>query len=346
MSIVRSPSGATSTTTVPVRLPVAPRSTRTSTPAALSAAVRRSPSVVVSDLADEARRGAVGGAERSDVRRASSATAKDPRVDVGADAGWPREPDHDVLDEVPDGAEHAGTLGPRSVASAPVPAPIGLIANPASGRDIRRLVANASTSTLNDKVTAVRRVLIGAAQCGAERFVVLSDGPRIVRRAAEPVELDHLVEDLVAPRYHDVRDTIAAARAMGEVGCAAVVVLGGDGTNRAVALGWPSAPVIPISTGTNNAFPLTVEPTLAGIAAGVLASGVVALGEVGEPAPVVHLEIEGEGTDLAVIDAVLLAGGLVGSMLLFESTRLAGAVVSRATASALGMCGLAWRAAS
>ncbi len=281
MSIVRSPSGATSTTTVPVRLPVAPRSMRTSTPAALSAAVRRSPSVVVSHLADEARRGAVRGAERSDVRRASSATAKDPGVDVGADAGWPREPDHDVLDEVPDGAEHAGTLGPRSVASAPVPAPIGLIANPASGRDIRRLVANASTSTLNDKVTAVRRVLIGAAQCGAERFVVLSDGPRIVRRAAEPVELDHLVEELVAPRHHDVRDTIAAARAMGEVGCAAVVVLGGDGTNRAVALGWPSAPVIPISTGTNNAFPLTVEPTLAGIAAGVLASGVVALGEVG-----------------------------------------------------------------
>ena len=222
-----------------------------------------------------------------------------------------------------------------------MPAPIGLIANPASGRDIRRLVANASTSTLNDKVTAVRRVLIGAAQCGAERFVALSDASRIVRRAAEPVELDHLLEELVAPRHHDVRDTITAARAMGEVGCAAVVVLGGDGTNRAVALGWPSAPVIPISTGTNNAFPLTVEPTLAGVAAGVLAGGVVSLGEVGEPAPVVHLEIEGEGTDLAVIDAVLLVGGLVGSMLLFESTRLAAAVVSRASSSALGMCGLA-----
>jgi ATP-NAD kinase N-terminal domain len=222
-----------------------------------------------------------------------------------------------------------------------VPAPIGLIANPASGRDIRRLVANASTSTLNDKVTAVRRVLIGAAQCGADRIVVLSDAPRIARRAAEPVELGHLVEELATPLHHDVRDTVAAARAMGEVGCAAVVVLGGDGTNRAVALGWPSVPVIPISTGTNNAFPVNVEPTLAGAAAGMLASGVVALDEVAAPAPVVHIDIEDEGTDLAVIDAVLLGGGLVGSMLLFEPDRLSAAVVARATAGSLGMCGLA-----
>jgi hypothetical protein len=222
-----------------------------------------------------------------------------------------------------------------------VPAPIGLIANPASGRDIRRLVANAATSTLNDKVTAVRRVVIGAAQCGADRIVVLGDGPRIARRAAEGVELGHLVEELVAPRHHDMRDTIAAARAMGEVGCAVVVVHGGDGTNRAVALGWPSVPVIPISTGTNNAFPINVEPTLAGAAAGILSTGTVTLSEVGSAASVVHLEIEGDGHDLAVVDAVLLGGGLVGSMLLFEPERLVAAVIARASSSALGMCGLA-----
>ena len=133
---------------------------------------------------------------------------------------------------------------------------------------------------------------------------------------------------------------------MGEAGCAAVVVHGGDGTNRAAALGWPSIPVIPISTGTNNAFPINVEPTLAGAAAGLLATGAVSLDEVGVPVPVVHLELEGEGTDVAVVDAVLLAGGLVGSMLLFEPERLAGAVVARASSSSLGMCGLAGLLAS
>jgi hypothetical protein len=222
-----------------------------------------------------------------------------------------------------------------------VSAPIGLIANPASGRDIRRLVANASTSTLNDKVTSVRRVLIGAVQCGADRVLVLGDGSQIVRRAAMPVDLDGFVEEVVVPKHHDIRDTIAAARAMGEAGCAAVIVLGGDGTNRAVALGWPSVPVIPISTGTNNAFPLTIEPTLAGSAAGLLASGRVAIDEVSAPATIVHLEIEGEGRDLAVVDAVLLDGGLVGSMLLFEPGRLSHAVLARVNPAALGMCGLA-----
>ena len=220
-------------------------------------------------------------------------------------------------------------------------APIGLIANPASGRDIRRLVANASTSTLNDKVTSVRRALIGATQSGATRVLVLGDGSQIVKRAVTPVGLEGVVEEIVAPRHHDVRDTIAAARAMGEAGCAAVIVLGGDGTNRAVALGWPSVPVIPISTGTNNAFPLTIEPTLAGCAAGLLASGCVAIAEVAAPAAVVHLDIDGEGSDLAVVDAVLLDGGLVGSMLLFEPGRLAGAVVARVNPATLGMCGLA-----
>ncbi len=299
------------------------------------------PELVVADLTDEACGGSVRYREGSDVRRASSPMTEHARGHVGAFARWARQPHHDVFHEVADRAQHAGTLGRCSVGSTSVPAPIGLIANPASGRDIRRLVANASTSTLNDKVTAVRRALIGATQCGADRIVVLGDAPRIARRAAGPVELDHLVEELVAPRHHDVRDTIAAARAMGEVGCAVVIVLGGDGTNRAVALGWPSAPVIPISTGTNNAFPLTVEPTLAGAAAGMLATGAVGLDEVGTAAAVVHVDIEDEGTDLAVVDAVLLGGGLVGSMLLFEPERLAAAVVARARSGALGMCGLA-----
>jgi hypothetical protein len=194
---------------------------------------------------------------------------------------------------------------------------------------------------LNDKVTSVRRALIGATQCGADRVLVLGDGSQIVRRAAAPVGLEHVVEEVVGARHHDVRDTIAGARAMGEAGCAAVIVLGGDGTNRAVALGWPSVPVIPISTGTNNAFPLTIEPTLAGSAAGLLASGSVDLAEVASPAAVVHLDLEGEGSDLAVVDAVLLDAGLVGSMLLFDPERMASAVVARVNPAALGMCGLA-----
>ena len=55
-------------------------------------------------------------------------------------------------------------------------------------------------------------------------------------------------------------DTVAAAAAMRDKGCAVVVTLGGDGTNRAAVLGWPDLPVVAVSTGTNNAFPAPGRP--------------------------------------------------------------------------------------
>jgi hypothetical protein len=82
---------------------------------------------------------------------------------------------------------------------------------------------------------------------------------------------------------------------MRELGCVAVIVLGGDGTNRAAAKGWPDMPVIPLSTGTNNAFPYWVEPTVAGAAAGLLATGAVAPdASVWRPAMVVHVAMPDE----------------------------------------------------
>jgi predicted polyphosphate/ATP-dependent NAD kinase len=51
-------------------------------------------------------------------------------------------------------------------------------------------------------------------------------------------------------------------------GVACVIVIGGDGTSRVVAKGSQEMPLIPLSTGTNNAFPRFLESTLAGLAAG------------------------------------------------------------------------------
>ena len=51
-------------------------------------------------------------------------------------------------------------------------APVGLIANPASGKDIRRLVAHASVFDNEEKRNIVRRVILGAAAAGADRFLL------------------------------------------------------------------------------------------------------------------------------------------------------------------------------
>jgi len=217
---------------------------------------------------------------------------------------------------------------------------IGLVANPRSGKDIRRLVANAALSTLADKVSIVRRVLIGAAEAGERRFLVLPDAQRICRQAVDGLRLDVEVDEVVCDVHDDESDTAAAAVAMKAAGCGAVVVLGGDGTNRAVATGWPDVPVIPISTGTNNVFPRQIEATVAGAAAGLVSTGVVPLSAVATPAKVVHLAVEGGLDDLALIDAVLVSDRFVGTRALFDPAMLRVAVLSRSEPASVGMASI------
>jgi len=49
--------------------------------------------------------------------------------------------------------------------------PVGIIANPASGKDIRRLVAYGSVFDNNEKVNVVRRVILGLDSMGVKEIV-------------------------------------------------------------------------------------------------------------------------------------------------------------------------------
>ena len=60
---------------------------------------------------------------------------------------------------------------------------IGLIANPASGKDIRRLVAHASVFDNAEKRNIVRRVILGAAAAGAQDVVYMPDSHNLVASA-------------------------------------------------------------------------------------------------------------------------------------------------------------------
>ena len=155
----------------------------------------------------------------------------------------------------------------------------GVVANPASGKDVRRLVARASVFDNQEKQAIVERALSGAEAAGATAFAYLDDPNGIVASAVR--ENGRLCDKpLDTTRTRTALDTITAARALKDLGCSVVITLGGDGTNRAFALGWPDAPLIPLSTGTNNVFPRLAEATLAGAAAGLIASGQLELGEV------------------------------------------------------------------
>ncbi len=52
---------------------------------------------------------------------------------------------------------------------------VGIIANPASGKDIRRLVAYASLMDNNEKTNLVRRIILGIDSTGVDEILIMPD---------------------------------------------------------------------------------------------------------------------------------------------------------------------------
>ncbi len=219
-------------------------------------------------------------------------------------------------------------------------ATVGVIANPAAGKDVRRLVAHAAPVADGTKVGMLRRLLAGAVEGGADRLLLAPDRRSLTRRALEGLDLaaagagvDVAVVDL--DPLGDRSDTVAAARAMaGDADV--VVVLGGDGTCRDVATGWPDAPLVALSTGTNNVFPRTIEPTVAGLAAGLVAAGTVPLADVARSAKVLHLDLPG-GSEVALVEIALVDGHSTGSRAVWEPALLRVVVAAIAEPDAVGL---------
>jgi predicted polyphosphate/ATP-dependent NAD kinase len=222
---------------------------------------------------------------------------------------------------------------------------VGLIANPAAGKDIRRLVAHGSNTDTEAKIHIVRRVLLGLASVGIERVLFMPDHQRIVERALAgihqkgllPREAVELESDLVG----EATDTEDACRQMVMEGADCIVVLGGDGTNRAAAKACGDIPLVSIATGTNNVFARSMEGTVAGLAAGVVANGMVK----GPPAVrrTKRLVVLKNGTpvDMALVDAVVLDEVLFGARAVWGVDRIRQVVVTTAEPDSIGLSAIA-----
>lgn len=215
--------------------------------------------------------------------------------------------------------------------------PVGVIVNPASGSDVRRLAARATRVTRESKRDQVARAVVGAIASGAERIIVFRDPLRIGVSAVENIRLGAEIDLLEVENRYEAGDTHRATAAMRAAGCGALIVLGGDGTNRAVCQAWQDAPLVPISTGTNNVFPLMVEATIAGAAAGLVASGGVELAAVSRRAKVVHLEGADGSREVALVDVVRLEGDHAGNLMPVDPAMIRDIVLARAEAAAVGM---------
>lgn len=232
------------------------------------------------------------------------------------------------------------------------PVTVGVIANPASGRDIRRLVSGASVFDNAEKGNMVYRLMVGLAAVGVGRVLMMPAASglydsleRTLRAAAASSGTRLAVPDLELVEMtvrHTVRDTIDSLAEMTRRGISAVVVLGGDGTSRVVVRHCGAdVPLCTLSTGTNNAFPEMREATVAG-----MATGLVAMGQVGDRAlhreKILRVGLNGDTHhDCALVDVAVSSERFVGARALWRPQDISEIVVSSARPDAVGLSSIA-----
>jgi predicted polyphosphate/ATP-dependent NAD kinase len=203
---------------------------------------------------------------------------------------------------------------------------VGIIANPVSARDIRRIISHAGSLQITDRANIVLRILAGLAAVGVGQVVMMPENAgirghlnRAMSRAAGTGEARF--PDL---RFLDMRvtgqaaDSAMAARMMRKLDVAAIVVLGGDGTHRVVVSECGNIPIAGVSTGTNNAFPQSREPTITGLAVGLAVSGAVPAAAAFVDNKRLDVAINGR-QEIALVDIAIVQERFIGSRAIWNA---------------------------
>lgn len=219
---------------------------------------------------------------------------------------------------------------------------VGIVANPLAGKDIRRLTSGATPISDAVKIGAIRRAVVGAIEGGAERVLISGDRARLGERALAGWEVPGSVEVAEPHGWHTGRDSQLAAAQFRDEGVGAIVALGGDGTQRDVATGWREAPLVPLAVGTNNVFPIQTEATVAGFAAGAVASGHADAAEVTWQAKIIDITTEGiQRAEMALVDVCLVRGAFVGARAIWDLGSVSEIVAAIAEPDSVGLAAIA-----
>jgi predicted polyphosphate/ATP-dependent NAD kinase len=222
---------------------------------------------------------------------------------------------------------------------------VGIIANPASGKDIRRLVSHATVVNNNEKVSIVRRLLLALHALGVRRVEIMPDpfgiGERALKGLRDRPEVVDAVSLIDMPIEHTAADSLRAAQTLCDTGAGCIVVLGGDGTCRVVAKGAGEVPLLPLSTGTNNVVPYFIEGTVAGSAAAFVA---LQPGGGQERLCDRHkrllIHVNGREIDQALVEVALVETAYVGARAIWDTHRLRQIFVTRAQPTNIGLSSL------
>jgi predicted polyphosphate/ATP-dependent NAD kinase len=231
--------------------------------------------------------------------------------------------------------------GPGMSGTKPV---VGIIANPVSARDIRRIVAHAGNMQITDRANIVLRLLAGLGAVGIDRVLIMPENSGIRQHVVRGLERSSnlgegrfpAVEYLDMPVSASTQDSIEAARRMQAAAVAAIIVLGGDGTHRAVVGACAGVPIAGVSTGTNNAFPRFQEPTTVGMAVGLAVSDPRLSAVAFHHNKLLEVDVAGH-REIALVDVAIVAERYVGARALWRAQNFKELFVTFAETEVIGM---------
>ncbi len=235
---------------------------------------------------------------------------------------------------------------------------VGIVANPLSGRDIRRLVAQASVFPTAEKANMIQRMLTALEAAGVHRVLLGTDlggiSAAVLRALERQAPQRRAASGGTGPagagpgRWPEVeflngqpirqtaQDTVEAVRRMVAAGARVIVCLGGDGTARVAATAVGEVPLLALSTGTNNVFPAVREATTAGLAAGLVATGAVPAGQVTFRAKLLEARAGGRA-ETALVDVAVCTERHVASRAVWDPATLTQLFCAFAEPDAIGL---------
>lgn len=203
---------------------------------------------------------------------------------------------------------------------------VGIIANPVSARDIRRIVSHAGNLPINDRANIVLRMLTGLATAGVDEVLIMPENggirTQLIRTITREANMGGLrfpeITYLDMPVTCTADDSAEAARQLHEAGVGAIVVLGGDGTNRVVVQNCGNTPISGVSTGTNNAFPELREPTITGLAVGLAVTGQVPHEFAFADNKILEVKVNDQ-REIALVDVAVVAERFIGARAIWKT---------------------------
>ena len=226
---------------------------------------------------------------------------------------------------------------------------VGVVANPLSGRDIRRLVTQASVFPTAEKANMIQRMLTAFGAVGVHRVLLSTDlggisasvfraiGRRGVPASPRWPEVEFLDGQ---PLRQTAQVTGEAVRRMVTAGARVIVCLGGDGTARVAASAAGDVPLLALSTGTNNVFPAVREATIAGLAAGLVATGAVPDSVVADRAKLLEVRA-GDRVETALVDVAVSTERHVGARAVWDPATVSQLFCAFAEPDAIGLSSIA-----